>query len=100
MTGQVDLQAYHETGFVLVRGVFDAASMDELRRETDELLDRASHAGRALTVHGSYFNRSALPRRILLVQMRSPDNQPLTEQHRSPGQGTMLRGINPHALEI
>lgn len=43
---------------------------------------------------------TGLPRRILLVQMRSPDNQPLTEQHRSPGQGTMLRGINPHALEI
>jgi ectoine hydroxylase-related dioxygenase (phytanoyl-CoA dioxygenase family) len=53
-----------------------------------------------LTVHGSYVNRSNRPRRILLVQMRSPENQPLTEQHRSPGQGTMLRGINPNALEI
>jgi ectoine hydroxylase-related dioxygenase (phytanoyl-CoA dioxygenase family) len=52
-----------------------------------------------LTVHGSYVNRSLLPRRILLVQMRSPENQPLTKQHCSPGQGTMLRGINPNALE-
>jgi phytanoyl-CoA hydroxylase len=53
-----------------------------------------------LTVHGSYVNRSDHPRRILLVQMRSPENKPLTEQHRSPGQGMMLRGINPNALEI
>ena len=53
-----------------------------------------------LTVHGSYLNRSQRPRRILLVQMRSPEDRPLTEQHRSPGQGTMLRGINPNALEI
>jgi ectoine hydroxylase-related dioxygenase (phytanoyl-CoA dioxygenase family) len=53
-----------------------------------------------LTVHGSYVNRSPQPRRILLVQVRSPENQPLTQQHRSPGQGTMLRGINPNALEI
>jgi ectoine hydroxylase-related dioxygenase (phytanoyl-CoA dioxygenase family) len=52
------------------------------------------------TVHGSYVNRSTRARRILLVQMRSPEDQPLTEQHRSPGQGTMLRGINPNALEI
>jgi phytanoyl-CoA hydroxylase len=53
-----------------------------------------------LTVHGSYVNSSSRPRRILLVQVRSPEDQPLTEQHRSPGQGTMLRGINPNALEI
>ena len=40
------------------------------------------------------------PGRILLIQMRSPDDRPTTDQHRSPGQGTMLRGINPNALEI
>jgi phytanoyl-CoA hydroxylase len=52
------------------------------------------------TVHGSYVNASPRPRRILLIQMRSPDDHPTTDQHRSPGQGTMLRGINPNALEI
>jgi phytanoyl-CoA hydroxylase len=52
------------------------------------------------TVHGSYVNTSTRPRRILLIQMRSPDDRPTTDQHRSPGQGTMLRGINPNALEI
>jgi ectoine hydroxylase-related dioxygenase (phytanoyl-CoA dioxygenase family) len=50
-------------------------------------------------VHGSYLNRSAQSRRILLVQMRSPVDRPLNEAHRSPGQGTMLRGINPNALQ-
>jgi phytanoyl-CoA hydroxylase len=52
------------------------------------------------TVHGSYVNTSPRPRRILLIQMRSPDDRPLTDQHRSPGQGTMLRGINPTGLEV
>jgi ectoine hydroxylase-related dioxygenase (phytanoyl-CoA dioxygenase family) len=49
-------------------------------------------------VHGSYVNRSDRPRRIVLFQLRSPEDQPLTEQHRSPGQGLMLRGINPDVL--
>ncbi|HWQ15360.1 MAG TPA: phytanoyl-CoA dioxygenase family protein [Roseiflexaceae bacterium] len=48
-----------------------------------------------LTVHGSYVNRSARPRRLLLVQMRSPLDRPTAQVHLSPGQGTMLRGINP-----
>ena len=48
-----------------------------------------------LTVHGSYVNHSSGPRRLLLVQMRSPLDQPTTQVHLSPGQGTMLRGINP-----
>jgi ectoine hydroxylase-related dioxygenase (phytanoyl-CoA dioxygenase family) len=51
-------------------------------------------------VHGSYVNRSQRSRRILLVQMRSPTDHPLNEAHRSPGQGTMLRGINPDASQI
>jgi len=50
-------------------------------------------------VHGSYVNRSQRPRRIVLVQMRSPTDRPLNEAHRSPGQGTMLRGINPDASQ-
>jgi len=48
-----------------------------------------------LTVHGSYVNHSTRPRRLLLVQMRSPLDRPTTQVHLSPGQGTMLRGINP-----
>ena len=51
-------------------------------------------------VHGSYLNRSQHSRWILLVQMRSPTDRPLDDAHRSPGQGTMLRGINPDAAQI
>src|SRR5438067_4447274 len=51
-----------------------------------------------LTVHGSYVNRSTRPRRLLLVQMRSPLDRPSTREHLSPGQGTMLRGVNPRGL--
>ncbi|MEN9938667.1 MAG: hypothetical protein RLZZ387_5246 [Chloroflexota bacterium] len=48
-----------------------------------------------LTVHGSYVNHSDRPRRLLLVQMRSPLDRPMVQTHLSPGQGTMLRGVNP-----
>jgi phytanoyl-CoA hydroxylase len=48
-----------------------------------------------LTVHGSYVNHSDRPRRVLLVQMRSPLDRPTAQVHLSPGQGAMLRGINP-----
>ncbi len=63
-----------------------------------------AHAGDVLffgycMVHGSYVNRSTRPRRIVLVQMRSPTDQPLDDAHRSPGQGTMLRGFNPDASQ-
>jgi phytanoyl-CoA hydroxylase len=51
-----------------------------------------------LTVHGSYVNRSTRPRRLLLVQMRSPLDRPTAQVHLSPGQGTMLRGINPTGI--
>ncbi len=51
-------------------------------------------------VHGSYVNRSNRPRRIVLVQMRSPTDRPLNDAHRSPGQGTMLRGFNPDASQL
>jgi len=50
-------------------------------------------------VHGSYINRSQGQRRIVLVQMRSPTDRPLNDAHRSPGQGTMLRGTNPDASQ-
>ena len=51
-------------------------------------------------VHGSYVNRSARSRRILLIQMRSPTDRPLNDAHRSPGQGTMLLGTNPDASQL
>jgi phytanoyl-CoA hydroxylase len=51
-----------------------------------------------LTVHGSYVNRSTRPRRLLLVQMRSPLDRPTEKTHLSPGQGMMLRGVNPRGL--
>ena len=37
---------------------------------------------------------SVEPRTTLLVQMRDPSDHPLKDVHRSPGQGTMLRGVN------
>ena len=52
-----------------------------------------------LMVHGSYVNKSERSRRIVLFQFRSPTNRPLDNQHVSPGQGLMLRGINPDALQ-
>jgi phytanoyl-CoA hydroxylase len=52
-----------------------------------------------LTVHGSYVNTSARPRRIVLFQLRSPTDRPLDDSHRSPGQGTMLLGFNPDATQ-
>lgn len=48
-----------------------------------------------LTAHGSYLNRTNKPRRIALFQFRSPTDRPLKDVHVSPGQGTMVRGINP-----
>ncbi len=52
-----------------------------------------------LMVHGSYTNTSNRDRRIVLFQLRSPTNHPLDQQHISPGQGMMLRGINPDATQ-
>jgi ectoine hydroxylase-related dioxygenase (phytanoyl-CoA dioxygenase family) len=48
-----------------------------------------------LTVHGSGVNTSAEARTTLLVQMRDPEDPPANDAHRSPGQGMMLRGIDP-----
>jgi len=74
--------------------------LDDWPLEKAEPLE--AHAGDVLffgycMVHGSYVNRSERPRRIVLAQMRSPTDRPLNDAHRSPGQGTMLRGHNPDA---
>lgn len=48
-----------------------------------------------LLVHGSGLNVSAEPRTTWLVQVRDPEDEPLTERHASRGQGQMLAGIDP-----
>ena len=48
-----------------------------------------------LTIHGSGINVSDEARTTLLIQMRDPEDAPATDRHRSPGQGTMLRGVDP-----
>lgn len=48
-----------------------------------------------LTIHGSGVNTSDEARTTLLVQMRDPSDPPSNEEHRSRGQGMMLRGIDP-----
>ena len=52
-----------------------------------------------LTPHGSYPNRTNSPRRLVLFQFRSPTDKALKDVHISPGQGMMVRGINP-AMDI
>jgi phytanoyl-CoA hydroxylase len=51
-----------------------------------------------LTIHGSGVNASNEARTTLLIQMRDPSDPPENEEHRSQGQGTMLRGIDPLKL--
>jgi ectoine hydroxylase-related dioxygenase (phytanoyl-CoA dioxygenase family) len=48
-----------------------------------------------LTVHGSGLNASDEPRTTWLVQVRDPEDEPISEQHQSRGQGMMLAGIDP-----
>lgn len=48
-----------------------------------------------LTIHGSGVNTSDEARTTLLVQMRDPSDPPSNDEHRSRGQGMMLRGIDP-----
>ncbi|MDQ8757118.1 phytanoyl-CoA dioxygenase family protein [Sphingosinicella sp. LHD-64] len=50
-----------------------------------------------LLVHGSGVNVSSEPRTTWLIQMRDPEDEPLTEGHASRGQGMMLAGIDPRA---
>jgi ectoine hydroxylase-related dioxygenase (phytanoyl-CoA dioxygenase family) len=47
------------------------------------------------TVHGSGLNVSDEPRTTWLVQVRDPEDEPISEQHQSRGQGMMLAGIDP-----
>jgi phytanoyl-CoA hydroxylase len=44
------------------------------------------------TIHGSYPNKSDQIRRMILYQVRAPDDRPIVRTHESPGQGMMLRG--------
>ena len=48
-----------------------------------------------LLVHGSGMNLSDEPRTTWLVQVRDPEDEPVTEGHQSRGQGMMLAGIDP-----
>jgi len=48
-----------------------------------------------LTVHGSGLNTSTEPRTTWLVQVRDPEDEPVSEQHQSRGQGMMLAGVDP-----
>src|SRR3954447_12670604 len=48
-----------------------------------------------LTIHGSGLNTSNEPRTTWLVQVRDPEDEPLSEQHQSRGQGMMLAGVDP-----
>lgn len=50
-----------------------------------------------LLVHGSGMNVSDEPRTTLLIQMRDPEDRPLTQGHASRGQGMMLAGADPSA---
>jgi phytanoyl-CoA hydroxylase len=50
-----------------------------------------------LLVHGSGVNVSDEPRTTLLIQMRDPEDRPLSEGHASRGQGMMLAGMDPSA---
>ena len=47
------------------------------------------------TVHGSGINRSDEPRTTWLIQVRDPEDEPISEQHQSRGQGMMLAGVDP-----
>lgn len=51
-----------------------------------------------LTIHGSGVNVSNEARTTLLVQFRDPADRPLDDQHKSRGQGMMLRGIDPNPV--
>jgi phytanoyl-CoA hydroxylase len=51
-----------------------------------------------LTIHGSGVNTSTEARTTLLVQFRDPEDRPLDDQHKSRGQGMILRGIDPNPV--
>ncbi|XP_063240666.1 LOW QUALITY PROTEIN: phytanoyl-CoA dioxygenase, peroxisomal-like [Bacillus rossius redtenbacheri] len=47
-----------------------------------------------LLVHGSYINSSEKERRMLLIQLMSADDEPLSQTNSTPAQGLVLRGEN------
>jgi len=53
-----------------------------------------------LTVHGSGLNVSDEARTTWLVQVRDPEDEPISEQHHSRGQGMMLAGVDPKEAEF
>jgi phytanoyl-CoA hydroxylase len=48
-----------------------------------------------MLVHGSGVNVSDEPRTTWLVQVRDPEDSPISKQHQSRGQGMILAGIDP-----
>ena len=69
---------------------FPLASATPVEAEAGDLL-----VFNYLTVHGSGLNTSDEPRTTWLVQVRDPEDEPISEQHQSRGQGTMLAGVDP-----
>ncbi|GLH13258.1 Phytanoyl-CoA dioxygenase, peroxisomal [Gryllus bimaculatus] len=47
-----------------------------------------------LLVHGSYLNTSERVRRMFLIQLMAAEDEPANNEHKSPGQGWVLRGRN------
>lgn len=47
-----------------------------------------------LLLHGSYVNLSERSRRMFLIQLMSAEDEPISDVHKSPGQGWVLRGSN------
>ncbi|GBP92484.1 Phytanoyl-CoA dioxygenase, peroxisomal [Eumeta japonica] len=49
-----------------------------------------------LLLHGSYLNLSDRHRRMFLIQLMSAEDEPVSDIHKSLGQGWVLRGRNDH----
>ncbi len=83
-------------------GPLEAVGQDHVLPDfpIEEALPVPAKAGDAifmsyLLIHGSGVNFSDEPRTTILVQMRDPEDPPLTKGHASRGQGMMLAGIDP-----
>ena len=73
----------------------DSGSLSDCRRDAGRGGSRRPLVFNYLTVHGSGLNMSDEPRTTWLVQMRDPEDQPISERHQSRGQGMILAGIDP-----
>ena len=49
-----------------------------------------------LLVHGSFQNISTKTRKMFLIQLASADDIPISNMHKSPCAGMVLRGKNNH----